>query len=351
MYVTEYAGSMQRLLRMSTDPRTGEIKGEPETLLPAMNISSPAASNAGDRLMYKQQEDISNLLRVSFDIGANSPEPEFTQLTSQTSQFLSPRISPNGELVAFTMAFDSLHVCILPTDGETWTQLTHTSIVNVPIDWSPDGKRIAYISFEDFNSTEFAYKILDIEGGRLYTVCTLPMSHARNEAWVGSWSRDGRLVVTDGTCSRLWLIDIETGDIEKVPVAGSEGVILEPYVSPDGDLAAFYWNREDDKTDGIWTVSLDDFSEELVAEINARVFGWGPDGDWVYIWCRIDEEKELGRIHVGTGTIQWLARIDRLTDRNSTWIDLSPDGTWAVFADLQPRADLWIVEDFDPHVR
>jgi len=351
LYVTEYAGTMRRLVRMSTDPETGEIEGEPRTVLPPMNIFSHAATEAGDRLMYKQREDVSNLWRVSLDMGAERPDPRFTQLTSQTSSCIFPRISPDGAQIAFMLGLERLHVCIVPTDGETWKQLTQTSIINVPIDWSPDGKMVAFFSLEDWQSTEFAYKIVDIDGGTPHTVCKLPMSHGRDEAWVGSWSPDGRLVVTDGTCSRLWLIDIETGDIEKVPVTGPEGVILEPCVSPNGQRVAFYWNREDDKTDGIWMISLDDFSEDLVAPINAHVFGWGPDGDWVYVWRGVDAGKELGRIQIHSGTIQWLVAIDRLTDRNPTWIDLSPDGTWAVFADLETRSDLWIVEHFDPRVQ
>jgi Tol biopolymer transport system component len=64
-----------------------------------------------------------------------------------------PQISPDGKWVAFTVQSVDLaanqkpqQVWVVPIEGGTPRQITHEGTANNRARWSPDSKRIAYIS-------------------------------------------------------------------------------------------------------------------------------------------------------------------------------------------------------------
>src|SRR3954468_21467945 len=64
-----------------------------------------------------------------------------------------PQISPDGRMVTFTVQTVDVaankkpqQIYIVPIDGGTPRQITHDGEANQRARWSPDSKRIAYIS-------------------------------------------------------------------------------------------------------------------------------------------------------------------------------------------------------------
>jgi dipeptidyl aminopeptidase/acylaminoacyl peptidase len=88
-----------------------------------------------------------------------------------------PQISPDGRLVVFQIQTvdvpnnkKPVQIWIVPLDGGTPKQITHDGESNQRPRWSPDGKRIAYISDR---SSSFQIWLMDPDGGNAKQVTNL----------------------------------------------------------------------------------------------------------------------------------------------------------------------------------
>src|SRR6185369_5728130 len=63
------------------------------------------------------------------------------QLTTTTAEDASPRMSPDGQSIAFIRHYDCL--CTMAADGSNEVRLEGWSGKGVPLSWSPDGTWIA----------------------------------------------------------------------------------------------------------------------------------------------------------------------------------------------------------------
>ena len=102
--------------------------------------------------------------------------------------------------------------------------------------WSPDGKRLAYVSFEDKKPVVYVQNLAD--GGRR------AVSRFRGSNSAPAWSPDGRtLAVTlskDAT-SQIYLLDLASGEARRFTRGGA--LDTEPRFSPDGRWLYFTSDR------------------------------------------------------------------------------------------------------------
>jgi len=102
--------------------------------------------------------------------------------------------------------------------------------------WSPDGKRLAYVSFQ--NKKPIVY-VQDVEVPKQRIVANFKGSNS-----APAWSPDGkRLAVAltrDGT-SQLYLIDPDGGNLQRL--TRSFAIDTEPFFSPDGRMLYFTSDR------------------------------------------------------------------------------------------------------------
>lgn len=103
-------------------------------------------------------------------------------------------------------------------------------------DWSPDGKRLAYVSFEDKSSTIF---VQDIGTGERRRVAA---NKGINSA--PAWSPDGsRLAMTlskDGN-AEIYIMDVNSGELQRI--TNNNAIDTEPSWSPDGRKLVFTSDR------------------------------------------------------------------------------------------------------------
>ena len=154
---------------------------------------------------------------------------EARRLTTHAGVETDPCFSPDGRWIAFTGNYDgNTDVFVISAAGGEPRRLTFHPGTDEAVGWTPDGTRILFRS----NRSAFA------RGTRLFTVplgggpatpVELPMATA------GSYSPDGQRLVYEplprpftiwkhyrgGQASCLWIADLKTGAVEKIPSAGS----------------------------------------------------------------------------------------------------------------------------------
>ena len=122
---------------------------------------------------------------------------------------------------------------LMVADADGWnprTVVNSTEPLMSP-SWAPDGRRLAYVSFEGGNSAVY---IQDIASG-----AREPVSSFRGVNRAPAFSPDGRrlaYVSFEGGNSGVWIQDIASGSREKV--ASFRGINGAPNFSPDGNRLA-----------------------------------------------------------------------------------------------------------------
>jgi tricorn protease len=151
-------------------------------------------------------------------------------LTSQATEFA---LSPDGKQIAFVVRGE-IFVVNVEKGGEA-KRITDHPYRDFDIDWSPDGKKLAFVSERDGNREVY---IVDIRTRELKRLTNTPDAAESNP----KWSPTGNYVAfIRGPFGRqLCWVDVNTGE-EKVVVEGP--FIGEFAWSPDGRWICF--NRRD----------------------------------------------------------------------------------------------------------
>ena len=141
----------------AAEPRPMEIAD----LFRFVRISDPQISPDGTRLVYPttQVDLASNKTRTNLYLASIREPSKPKALTTSAKSDRHPRWSPDGRFILFeSNRSGSNQIWIIPVDGGEARQLTHVSTGASNAIWSPDGKRIAFVSavFPEFSHKPFA---------------------------------------------------------------------------------------------------------------------------------------------------------------------------------------------------
>ncbi|MCX7642529.1 MAG: S41 family peptidase [Armatimonadetes bacterium] len=147
-------------------------------------------------------------------------------LTSQATEF---SLSPDGKQIAFVVRGE-IFVISAERGGEA-KQITNHPYRDFDIDWSPDSRKLAFISERDGNNEVY---IVDVKTRELKRLTTTPDAVESNP----KWSPNGNYVafVRGPFGKQLCWVDVNTGE-EKIVVEGP--FIGEFEWSPDGRWICF----------------------------------------------------------------------------------------------------------------
>jgi serine/threonine protein kinase len=351
VYYAEWAGAMNRLMRLPIDPNTGRPLGEPEVLNPSIPRSfNLSVSGDGRRLLMRQRIASSNLHKVLLSPDRGQTLATTEALTSGTGFHSMPAISPDGKQIALVdFTADSAQVFVIPVDGGERRQLTFSGFMNFPGDWSPDGRQVAYFRMLDITGKDVKLCVADITSGSSRDIVNHSIM-ACTPGFTLDWAPAGTIVTKAPYCAGIWLVDPESGDTTTLSLADSDVDIRSPHFSPDTSLVAFHWDQDGQESDGIWTTSLIDNKVQFIANYDAHIFGWHPEGRWIY-FHHMDEDNllNIARVHYQSAEVQVLAVLQWEVPNSYSWIDLAPDASWAVIEKETRQTDVWLIEDFDPY--
>jgi WD40 repeat protein len=184
--------------------------------------------------------------------------------------------SPDGQQIAFGAGVDlNAELYVVAADGTGLRRLTDDGASDVLPRWSPDGTRLAFASDRGVSLrmpvAELELWILDLASGR-----TRALTHGAGDVLGHSWSPDGedivysRTDVDDRAGGDLWVIDVDTGRVERL----AEGEFAWPEWSPGGDTIAAATRRDGEPL----IVLIDARTGASVDLTRGDLPRWTPDG-------------------------------------------------------------------------
>jgi Tol biopolymer transport system component len=233
---------------------------------------------------------------------AQSPRiAELTQLTDQAGTQIEPALSPDGRTLAFSTWDDGdQDIFVQRVGGANPINLTagHPGLDATPA-FSPDGERIAFHS--------------DREGGGLFVMGATGETPLRvtSEGVHPCWSPDGKSLAytteyitnpySRDNVALLWVTDLETGDIRQM--TDIDAVV--PAWSPSGKRIAFWshlatvMGQRD-----IYTIGADGGEPVAVTLDNPTDWSpqWSPDGRWIYFISDRGGTPDLWRVGIDENT-------------------------------------------------
>jgi Tol biopolymer transport system component len=163
---------------------------------------------------------------------------------------VAPALSPDGKWVAFFARRGLFTVDLFVADantGEVVKKLTGPnadphfdalSFVSASGSWSPDAKKLAFISFQQGDNR---VTIFDVDDRKEERSIAIKGVGAINDA---AWSPDGKSIAISGMAggiSDLYLVDIASGQVRQL--TNDRYAELHPAWSPDGGTIAFATDR------------------------------------------------------------------------------------------------------------
>ncbi len=294
----------------------------------------------GDNIVFSYAGD---LYRVGIDGGTAQ------KLTSHVGYEVFPRISPDGQTVAFTGQYDgNTEVYTIPvTGGEpkrvTWSALVGRDMVgermgpnNIVMCWTPDGKQIVYRSkTHTFSGLRGQLCKVDAEGGPAVEIPT-------TEGGFCSYSPDGRFLAMNrmfrefrtwkyyrgGQADDIWINRVGTTQIDKITDNDAQDIFPmwigdEIYYLSDRDrtMNLFVFDTKTEKTRKVtdfteYDCKFPSYSQDYVVFEN---------GGYIYKYDVKARKCEKVTIYLDSDNIYSRPEYKNVADKMFAF-DLSPDG-------------------------
>ncbi len=226
-------------------------------------------------------------------------------------------------------------------DGENVVSPLNSPEPIISPSWSPDGSRIAYVSFESRKPVVYVHT--------LATGQRMPVANFKGSNSAPAWSPDGRtlaVALTRDGLSQIYLID-SNGSGAPRRITSSPGIDTEPAFSPDGK--SIYFTSDRGGSPQIYRMASDGSGASRVTfsasyNVSPRV---SPDGRLLSYVTRRD-----GRYLI---VVRDIASPDGETILSETGREESPsfapNGRWVMFATHNAGRDSLVAVTVDGRVR
>jgi len=220
-----------------------------ETTPGAVPTTVPATPDTGvplGRIVYMAKEKPEGTWQI-YSMRSDGSDP--TRLTSNESNDTLPAWSPDGRKIAFVSDRDgNREIYVMNADGNEQINLTRNPADDWTPTWSPDGK---YIAFASFRHGDWELYLMDSRG-------TNPTRLTKSE-WTDShpaWSPDGRRIAFDSNRDgnlEIYIVNVDGST--PVRFTHDEATDQNPAWSPDGQ--ELFWESYRDGNMEIYAAKVD----------------------------------------------------------------------------------------------
>ena len=226
----------------------------------------------------------------------------------------SPSLSPDGEWLAFVSDLNGVpQVWMVESSGGFPRLVTALDDQVGSVSWSPDGQWLVFTLAPGGGMNQQLYLVRP-EGGEPLLVT----DGGKVNNWLGSWSRDGRLVAFSSNrrspaAMDSWVYEPASGETRLIAENPGIGGLTD--LSRDGRWAGL-WRMASRSSNNLFLRDLESGAERLLTPHEGPgSFGGGtfsPDGSTLYLSSNLDRDLiAFGRIRLGengeAGPIEILA--------------------------------------------
>ncbi|HEY7350826.1 MAG TPA: S9 family peptidase [Ktedonobacterales bacterium] len=303
-------------------------------------VSEPQVSPDGASVAYVVggYDETHNTLHSAIWLAA-LPDGQTRQFTSGETQDMQPAWSPDGKRLAFVSARHESKPQIFVMDvsgGEARRLTTAPDGATSPV-WSPDGKRLCYSSGPETDEQQIPQEVdwLKAHADLEKSAPRLRLQRALQTRFDGRGFLDRR--------SHLFLIAVDEPGAEPRQLTTGNYDDGQAVWSPDGALIAFVANRQKDAEHtfaaDIWTVDVESGELKRLTDgsLSASFPAWSPNGQTLAFYADLDMTR-----HPYYDTQVWIVSRAGGDQRNLTasldrgWGGIQPD---YLFPD--PAAPAW----------
>jgi serine/threonine protein kinase len=343
IYYLRTQGQTDDLMKIKIDPTSGKPRGSPATIQTGLQAGAFFSMSKDNRhLIYTREQGYSNLWLADYQGGQTKTK----QLTRGSPLVFSPRISPDGKRIAFSMGnLLQANIFVMPIEGGKVEQLTFFDSFNDGPVWSPDGNEIAFGSVQGGGCQVWT---VSSDGGSLRPFKKSELS--RDVPFGLAWAPCPDILYLRPGNRNFHLLDPETEEERPLVKDDSSGWMFSPRYSPDCKKVAILWNRVTPPRPGAWLISLVDSSQMLLASGVICPMEWSSDGNWIYASKTLDTATEVLMLSPGRNESRGLLRLPYVAEQFSD-LTVLPGGKKFVYVLRETQSDAWLMENFDPGVR
>ncbi|ARP83337.1 Tol-Pal system beta propeller repeat protein TolB [Bordetella genomosp. 8] len=205
--------------------------------------------------------------------------------------------------------------------------------------WSPDGTRLAYVSFESGKPVVYVHT--------LATSARVPVANYKGNNSAPAWSPDGSMlaiVLTRDGLSQIYTISADGSNLRRV--TRSPGIDTEPTFTPDGGSIIFTSDRSGGPQ--IYQVSVGGGEPRRLTfnggyNVSPRI---SPDGSTLVYVARRDGSFRIASLNLSSGTETLLTNGN--DDQSPSF---APNGMQVLYAAIQGGRNVLAVVSSDGRVR
>ena len=287
------------------------------SLLIQMHIAEYGYADRRTKIAFASSRDGNLEIYVMDGDGGNQ-----RRVTVNPARDEDPAWSPDGKKIAFVsnrnnVNKDHSQIWVIDADGKNPIRLTD-GLVDANPDWSPDGTKILYVTFDvpkDHNLAPGGMTVMDADGNNKRLL--------ENEGGVHpSWSPDGKRIVY--AYGQIYVMDADGRNSEQL--THDVGFKRMPSWSHDGTRIAYLANHR------IWVMDSNGKNERRLTNINSDDHPtWSPDSEFI-AFHSFQRGVGIYVVDVTSGAVDTLLRDPDIGNYDPDWLypgglSVSPEGS------------------------